>query len=168
MRIVRVSALLLSSLIGSVFTADAQSTPTTQTKPPITLDEFMNATEILGAKISPDGAAVVISTGAPDWQRNRFKEDLWLWTKQSGMVTALTTSGHDSLPQWSPDGKMIAFASDRPLPGASVSEDDSKDGTSRVWLIPVGGGEAMPLYREKLDTHAFAWASDGKSVVFSV
>jgi dipeptidyl aminopeptidase/acylaminoacyl peptidase len=168
MRIARSSALLLSVLIGATFAADAQSTATTQKKPPITLDEFMNATEILGAKISPDGEAVVISTGAPDWQHNRFKEDLWLWTRQRGVVSALTHTGHDSSPQWAPDGKMIAFVSDRPLPGDSVGDDDSKDGTSRVWLVPVGGGEAIPLYREKLDAHAFAWSSDGKSIVFSV
>jgi len=168
MRNVRSTARLLSVLIGVACTAGAQSIPTTQKKPPITLDEFMNATEILGAKISPDGAAVVISTGAPDWQHNRFKEDLWLWTKQGGVVTALTTSGHESSPQWSPDGRMIAFASDRPLAGEPTGGDDSKDGTSRVWLIPVSGGEAMPLYREKLDTHAFAWSSDGKSIAFSV
>ncbi len=168
MRNVRSTARLLSVLIGVACTAGAQSIPTTQKKPPITLDEFMNATEILGAKISPDGAAVVISTGAPDWQHNRFKEDLWLWTKQGGVVTALTTSGHESSPQWSPDGRMIAFASDRPLAGESTGDDDSKGGTSRVWLIPVSGGEAMPLYREKLDTHAFAWSSDGKSIAFSV
>jgi dipeptidyl aminopeptidase/acylaminoacyl peptidase len=36
-----------------------------------------------------------------------------------------------------------------------------------VWLIPIGGGEAVPLYRDKLDAHAFAWPSDGASVVFS-
>jgi dipeptidyl aminopeptidase/acylaminoacyl peptidase len=63
---------------------------------------------------------------------------------------------------------MIAFASDRPLPGESAGDDDGKDGTSRVWLIAVDGGEAVPLYREKLDTHAFAWSNDGSSVVFSV
>jgi dipeptidyl aminopeptidase/acylaminoacyl peptidase len=168
MRIVRATALSLSVLIGAAFTTGAQSTPATQKKPPITLDEFMNATEILGAKISPDGTAVVISTGAPDWQHNRFKEDLWLWTKRSGAVTTLTHAGHDSSPQWSPDGRMIAFASDRPLPGESTGDDDGRDGTSRVWLIAVNGGEAIPLYREKLDTHAFAWSNDSRSIVFSV
>jgi dipeptidyl aminopeptidase/acylaminoacyl peptidase len=154
--------------MGASFTARAQSPSVVQKKQPISLDEFMNATEILGARISPDGAAVVISTGAPDWQHNRFKEDLWLWTKKSGVVTALTHTGHDASPQWSPDGRMIAFVSDRPLTGDSVGDGDSKDGTSRVWLIPADGGEAVPLYREKLDVHAFAWTNDGKSMVFSV
>jgi dipeptidyl aminopeptidase/acylaminoacyl peptidase len=170
-------SLLLSFLLGASFTACAQSAPATQSKPPITLDEFMNATEIVGARISPDGSEAVIATHAPDWKQNRFKDDLWLWTKQSGMVSALTHSGHDTSPQWSPDGKMIAFVSDRGLPGdlagggdgaEGASPGGGKDATSRVWLISLSGGDAVPLYREKMDGHAFAWSSDGKNLVFSV
>jgi dipeptidyl aminopeptidase/acylaminoacyl peptidase len=139
-----------------------------QNKPPITLDEFMNTTEIRDARISPDGSAAVIATTAPDWQQNRFKEDLWLWTRRNGTVIALTHSGHDSSPEWSPTGRYIAFLSDRPT-GAEIADDaKDKDEPSRVWLIPVNGGEAFPLYRERLDVHAFAWAPDGASIDFSI
>jgi dipeptidyl aminopeptidase/acylaminoacyl peptidase len=150
--------------------ASAQNTVAGVNKPPITLDEFMNATDVLEARVSPDGAAVVISTSAPDWKQNRFKKDLWLWTKQSGKAVELTHSGHDGSPQLSPDGKMIAFLSDRALPGdvANGNDDADKNEPSRVWLIPVEGGEPVPLYGEKLDVHAFAWSSDGTGVVFSV
>ncbi len=148
-------------------------------KPPITLDEFMNATEIRDARISPDGSAAVIATTAPDWQQNRFKEELWLWTRRSGNVTLLTHSGHDSSPEWSPDGRYIAFLSDRPVAGAETSDDakdtdakgtdaKDKDEPDRVWLIPVNGGEAFPLYREKLDVHSFAWSPDSSSIDFAV
>ncbi len=167
MRSTHASALLLSFLIVAGLPASAQSSLAAPNKLTISLDEFMNATDILGARIAPDGQAVVISIAAPDWQHNRFAEDLWLW-KKNGVVTPLTYAGHDSSPQWSPDGRMIAFLSDRPLPSDPASDDDSKDGTTRVWLIPTDGGEALPLYRDKLDAHAFAWASDGVSVMFSV
>ncbi len=139
-----------------------------QAKPVITLDEFMNVTEIHDARISPDGSAAVIATVSPDWQQNRFKDELWLWTRSSGMVTALTHSGHDSSPRWSPDGRYIAFQSDRPvIDGEKSEEDKDKDETSRIWLIPTNGGEAFPLYREKLDVHAFAWSPDSSSINFS-
>jgi hypothetical protein len=54
MRNVRSTALLLSVLMSAAGRTGAQSVAANQTKPPITLDEFMNATEILGAKISMD------------------------------------------------------------------------------------------------------------------
>src|ERR1700733_13962606 len=128
MRNAQVSILLLFILMVAGFPASAQSSPAATDRPPISLDEFMNATDILGARISPDGKAVVISTAASDWQHNRFTEDLWLWKKKDGVATPLTHAGHDSSPQWSPDGRMIAFLSDRPLPTEPPSDDDSKEG----------------------------------------
>ena len=138
-------------------------------KPPITLDEFMNVAEIRDARISPDGSAAVIATTTPDWQQNRFKEELWLWTRHSGTVISLTHSGHDSSPEWSPDGHYLAFLSDRPVAGTESADDaKDKDEPSRIWLIPVNGGEAFPLYRERLDVHAFAWTPDSSGIDFSV
>ncbi len=174
MRFFSARTLLHFVLVGASLTAFVHVVEAQQSKPPISLDEFMNATGIDGARISPDGSAVVIPTNAADWQHNRFKHDLWLWTKQSGAVGELTNSGHDSSPRWSPDGRTIAFVSDRALPedlasgDGDAAADGSKDGTSRIWLISAHGGEAVPLYREKLEVHSFAWSSDGASVVFSV
>lgn len=155
-------AIRASLLLASI--AFASASMHAQSKPPITLDEFMNTTEIHSARISPDGTAAVIATTAPDWQQNRFKEDLWLWTEKPGLKP-LTHSGHDSSPAWSPDGRYIAFTSDRPV---ASGDDAEKDETSRVWIIPIAGGEAFPLYKEKLDVHAFAWSTDGNTIYFSV
>ena len=73
----------------------------------------------------------------------------------------LTQGGHDSDPQWSPDGKYVAFISDRALSGET-------EGTERIWLIEPAGGEAFPLYREKEDAHAFAWSHDGSAIYFAI
>src|SRR5271165_4987646 len=123
----------------------------------ITLDEYLNTTSISEAHLSPDGTAAVIATETPDWKANNFRHDLWLWTAATGL-RPLTHSGSEENAQWSPDGKWIAFVSDRALSGGA-DDDAKKDDASadRLWLIPVGGGEALPLYREKLDVHSFAW-----------
>ncbi len=137
-------------------------------RPSITLDEFMNTTEIHSAKISPDGSSVVVWTGAPDWQHNRFRDDLWLWQEKTGALTPLTQSGNDSQPAWSPDGRYVAFLSSRPLAEDDSEDKSSKEGPERVWIIAASGGEAFPLYTEKLEAHAFAWSSDGTKILFSV
>ena len=157
-------SLLTVALLSLTASAELQ-------KPPITLDEFMNATEIHEAHIAPDGSAAVISVTAPDWQQNRFAENLWLWNRRDGKLIPLTHSGHDSDPAFSPDGRYIAFLSDRAVvtgdDDADTVKDDDKE-TSRVWIITVNGGEPFPLYREKLDAHTFAWSADSASIDFAV
>jgi dipeptidyl aminopeptidase/acylaminoacyl peptidase len=178
------SAAVLAANIICAANAIAQAGKSPIILPSITLDEFLNTTEIVGARLSPDGAAAVIGTESPDWKSSTFRHTLSLWTAKDGLRT-LTQSGSDEDAQWSPDGKWIAFLSDRPLAGDDTSSKDSAadsssgeaksrraadpgdDKTTRLWLIPISGGEAQPLYREKLDVHAFAWSPDGKTIYFS-
>ncbi|MGA7522335.1 MAG: S9 family peptidase [Acidobacteriaceae bacterium] len=140
-------------------------------KPPITLGEYMNTTEITAVRLAPGGSAAVIATETPDWKHNGFSDDLWLWTAESGL-RPLTHSGKESRPKWSPDGKWVAFVSDRALPGETPGDDgaaqDEAARAERLWVMPVAGGEALPLYTQKLDVHAFAWSRDGKFLYFSV
>ena len=142
-----------------------------QTKAPISFDEFMNASDITDVRIAPDGSAAVVAVSSPDWQQNRFDENLWLWSKKDSKLLPLTHSGRDSAPAFSPDGRYIAFLSDRSVAADGDSKDDDKDDkdeTSRVWIIPANGGEPFPLYPEKLEAHTFAWSPDGTSVEFSI
>ena len=138
---------------------------------PISLDEFMNTTEITQARLAPGGSAAVIATESPDWKAGAYSHDLWLWTEQTGL-RPLTHSGSEENPKWSPDGKWIAFLSDRALPGEQSPTATDSDGDrarpSRLWLISAAGGEALPLFSEKLDVHAFAWSPDGSAIYYSV
>lgn len=128
----------------------------------ISLDEFLNTTSITAARPAPDGSAVVIGTEAPDWSNHRFRDQLWLWTAHSGLHP-LTEAASDSDPRWSPDGKWIAFLSDRP-----VAADSKAGDATRIWIIAATGGEAQPLYTEKIDAHSFAWSADGATLFLSI
>jgi dipeptidyl aminopeptidase/acylaminoacyl peptidase len=154
------AVLLFAGLVLSSFSLVAQSG-----KGLITLDEFMNATDIKEVKLSPDGSAVVVATVDSDWQHNRFRSDLWIWKAQTGQTVPLTRSGHARAPQWSPDGKYIAFLSDLPLGNDEAKDTDNV--SERLWLISVDSGESFPLYDEKLEAHAFAWSADGSQIFFS-
>ncbi|MGB9419179.1 MAG: prolyl oligopeptidase family serine peptidase [Acidobacteriaceae bacterium] len=144
--------------------------PTAQPKPPITLDAFMAEAEYTSARLSPDGSAAVIAIREPDWMANRFREDLWIWRATTGKTEPLTNSGHDSGPDWSPDGRMIAFTSDRLLPDEKPSDNKgSKDDTpGRIWIVSADGGEARPLFRSKDDVHCFAWSPDGAAIYIAI
>src|SRR5271165_7197395 len=160
-----VCLVLTLALFAGVLTAS-------DAKPRLTLDEFFNAVDFSGVRLSPDGHMVVIATSRADWKAQRFREDLWLWRDSDGLLIPLTQSGHDSDPKWSPDGKWIAFLSDRDNDSDDSDKDDdddktSKKGTVHLYLIPVNGGEAFPVTRGAEDVHAFAWSPDARALYFS-
>lgn len=141
-------------------------------KPPLTLDDFFNAVVIRAVRIGPDGHAVVIETSRADWTANRFRSDLWLYRDGGGgRLVALTESGHDSAPEWSPDGRWIAFLSDRPPtspPAEETSSDDKeKKEIAQLYVIPADGGEAFPVTSGKEEVHAFAWTPDSCMLYFA-
>jgi dipeptidyl aminopeptidase/acylaminoacyl peptidase len=154
-------------------------------KPKLTLDEFFNFVSFDAVKISPDGNNVVIATERPDWEQQIFRKELWLYRTEAsgGSLIQLTQSGHDSSPQWSPDGQWIAFLAERKTGDAKDADagDDDKDGrrknknkdkekdkdTAQIYLISPNGGEAFALTSGEDEVHAFAWSADSKAIYFA-
>jgi len=151
-----------------VFCAAAVSAQTAKSPP--TLDEFFDAVEIRGVRVSPDGRAVAIETARADWDANRFRNDLWLYRDEGfRALVQLTRSGHDHDPQWSPDGRWIAFLSDREAGAqADEAEDAGKSGKAdQVWAIALSGGDPFAVTHGEEKVHAFAWSADSKQIYFA-
>jgi len=185
MRLSILPALLVSLVSSSIF-ALAQSA-----KPKLTLDEFFNSVSFPDLKVSPDGNSVVIETERADWDEQIFRKELWLYRTASRNLTQLTESGHDSSPQWSPDGRWIAFLSERKASEARdgdardgkkrstpnkdgnqpiVSKDDDKDkgDVAQLFLISPNGGEAFRVTSGEEEVHSIAWAGDSKAIYFAM
>lgn len=80
-----------------------------------------------------------------------FDDDLWLVPFQGGIARRLTnTPAPEWSPQWSPDGKWIAFNSNR-------------EGQSYPYLISSKGGEAKVIIRESYSITD--WFKDGKNLL---
>ncbi len=162
---------LLFLLISSAFFCAAYGQTPAPVKPLLTLDEFFNAIDFANVRISPDGRQVAIETTRADWEANRFRSDLWLYREDSASLTPLTTSGHDSEPEWSPDGNWVAFMSDRspsseaPAEGDATKEKTEK--TGQVYVISTHGGEAFSVTRGDEEVHAFAWSADSRQIYFA-
>ena len=140
-------------------------------KPKLTLDEFFNWTEIDSVQLSPDGNSVVIQTDRADWDQSINRDDLWLYRSNqqaSGTLVQLTQSGHDRSPQWSLDGRWIAFLSTRKAPDAKAdSGDDKDDGKAQLYLISPSGGEAFAVTNGDEEVHGFAWSPDSCTLYFA-
>jgi dipeptidyl aminopeptidase/acylaminoacyl peptidase len=144
------------AILGAATTCPAQK------KPPLTLDAFFNSVAFPNVAVSPDGKYVVVQTERADWKENRFREDLWLYRASDAKLMPLTTSGEDSDPQWSPDGRWVVFVANR-----SHDASDHATNKTQVYAIAVDGGEAFAVTAVTEDVHAFAWSADSKQIFFA-
>jgi len=115
------------------------------------------------AQIAPDGKSVAYVVGAWDFKENLLDTDVWLVDVATGASRRLTASPkRDERPRFSPDGKTIAFLSER----RAGDEKDAKE-TRQIWLIAPNGGEASRLTSHGSPVATFAWSSDGKRIAFT-
>jgi dipeptidyl aminopeptidase/acylaminoacyl peptidase len=162
---IRKPAFLIISVLSFALAVLAQN------KPKLTLDEFFNCVSFSGLEMSPDGNSLVIVTDRADWDQQIFRHDLWLYRDANGgSLIQLTQSGHDSEPKWSPDGKWIAFLSERKSAAGKSddadSDSDSKE-ASQLYLISPNGGEAFAVTEGAEDVHAFSWSADSQTLYFA-
>jgi Tol biopolymer transport system component len=106
------------------------STGTAQTRHTPTIDEQLSLKSIRGQEISPDGRYIVYGVRETDWEENLYVSQLWIVNVSTGASFQLTR-GKKSIGgfHWSPDGKWIAFTTEREQ-SAIVAPDKEKKGDS--------------------------------------
>ena len=116
---------------------------------PLTPEMTLKRWSIGDLRLAPDGnrvAMVVSEPAKPSGQRR----NIWIYDLATRALMQFTASvKSDTRPRWSPDGRTLAFLSNR-------------DGETQIYLIRIDGGEARALTESKTGISSFDWAPDGK------
>ena len=132
----------------------AQEVPKADASKLLTPEASLNLRSISDLEFSPDGSRLAFVVSEPPKGERRARH-IWLYEKQSGGIRQFTYSAKtESSPRWSPDGKQLAFLSNR--------EDDQQ----QVYVMRANGGEANALTKGKRSVQSFAWSPDGKQISF--
>src|SRR5262245_14486460 len=122
---------------------------------PFSVRDMVAMERLASPQPSPDGSRVVFTRRTYDGQTNKTFTNLWIVPIDGGEPQRLTSArGSDTAPRFSPDGRTIAFISDR-------------GGSSQVWGIDLAGGEARPITSLPLDLDNVRWSPDGTRLAFS-
>ncbi|HEX3557170.1 MAG TPA: S9 family peptidase [Thermoanaerobaculia bacterium] len=139
----RHSLLCLALVLAFTASAQGQLTP----------ERALDRRGISDLQLSPDGSRVAFTVSEPPKGEAR-NSDIWvldLRTKESRRFA--TSPKEDRSPRWSPDGKRLAFLSNR-------------EERTQIFVMPVDGGEAVALTKGKMAVASFNWSPDGRRISF--
>ncbi len=119
----------------------------------LTPEASLNLRSISDLQFSPEGSRLAFVVTEPPKGERRARH-IWIYEKQSSELRQFTYSAKtESMPRWSPDGRRLAFLSDR-------------DEQQQVYVMRADGGEATALTKGKRSVQNFAWSPDGKQIAF--
>ncbi len=117
----------------------------------VTSDDIYAFKLINEPRFSPDGARISYVVTTIEREKNDYRSSINVAAADgSGARRVTQADAKDSLPRWSPDGKHLAFLSNR-------------DDKPQVWLIRADGGEAWQVTTLTEGVANCVWSPDGSS-----
>jgi len=149
--------VLIAPLIACllILAATTQANAVSSKRVP-TVDDLITLKSVGSPMISPDGTKVAYSVTQADFDQDAYNTQIWLADVASGQCLQLTRSKKSSFgPEWSPDGRWLAFISSR-------AEDKPQ-----IFIINPNAGEAIQLTKSETGVNNYAWSPDGKTIAFT-
>ena len=119
-------------------------------------------TSVGDPRISPDGQSVAYVVTRVDEEANAYRSAIWVTPLDGSAEPRQLTSGarSDHSPRWSPDGRWLAFVSNR-------DGEDEKKAHGELYVLPADGGEPRRLTEGKEGVDSIAWSPDSGRLAFT-
>jgi Tol biopolymer transport system component len=108
--------------------------------------------ENAGAQLSPDGRRLVFQSDRTGGL------DIWVSDQNGQNAIQLTALGTAGAPQWSPDGKQIAF-------DVGLARDWREP--RAIFVVDAEGGTPRPLVQDSFSNNVPSWSIDGEWIFFA-
>jgi dipeptidyl aminopeptidase/acylaminoacyl peptidase len=129
---------------------------------PLQLDDWYAMKSIAALALAPDGRTAAFVVREIDREKDRRLASLWRVPTAGGAAERLTWDGNVSDPQFSPDGRYLAFVSSRFIERIGTKKEIAERG--QVWALPLDGGEAFPITALDGGVDSFRWSPDGTKI----
>jgi dipeptidyl aminopeptidase/acylaminoacyl peptidase len=122
----------------------------------MTADDLYDITWVGECDLSPDGRRVAFVATRMDRESDSYKSAIWVVDPAGGAPRQFTAGEkRDTSPRWSPDGRWLAFLSERGEEKAQIA------------VIPTNGGEAKLITNRPLGAGVPVWSPDSSRIAFS-
>lgn len=117
-------------------------------------DDLARLADVAEPVFSPDGDWLAYSVTTTNAEIDQQQSDLWRvsWDGTRRRALTRTPEANEWRPLWSPDGRNLAFLSDR----------GGEDAVTQVWIMSAAGGRARRLTDFPGGVEDFVWSPDGR------